>query len=902
MAITIDELQVEIEANSTAAAQSVDALSKSLTMLRAAAKGGVGLTTTAKQLQALSQTVQDVQVPTQKIAELVSAIKPLETIGKSNLGSSLNQLKKIPEITNNLDDAKLSAFAAKIQQVTTAILPLSTEMEKVSAGFSRLPANIQKAINANAKLTNSNQKTAKSYGVLGTGISAIWAKFTLLYIGMRRIARVISDWIGESNDYVENLNLFTVAMGEYAGEAQKYAESVGDAMGIDPSAWMRNQGVFMTLATGFGVVSNKAALMSQNLTQLGYDLSSFFNISVEDSMQKLQSGISGELEPLRRLGYDLSQAKLEEIALANGIKTKVGEMNQAQKAQLRYYAIMTQVTTAQGDMARTLNAPANQLRILKAQLTQASRALGNIFIPALNAVLPYAIAFLKAIRWIANELANLFGFTLPEIDYSGVSTGADEVTDTLGDATDAANKFKSAMLGIDELNVLNNNNAATAASAGVSAGDLGLNLPTYDFLANLAESKASKIFEGWKKDLEPTMAWLKDNWEDVLTTVKTIGAVLIAWKIGKGVAGIIETLTKNPLVGEIALALSIAAITWKLATDANLGSSKQLLYAALNTALSGMLGALIFKSLLGGVIGLAFGFAISIVAISFQKGTFGDWDSGKTFRVVLGAILGLAIGAMFGGVVGAVIGLVMGASIALATITFKDALAEKGTANKIFKTVIGGMLGLIIGGMFGGIPGAVIGLIVGAGFSFAYASFESKLKDLTSAKNLWKVALSAILGAVIGFAFGGVVGAVVGLVFGLALSFNLSSVDFDGEDRVKAAFSGGGRKPTTSAGKVTNWASGYATGGYPDSGDVFVANESGPEMVGRIGSRTAVANGDQIVTAIRAGVYDAVTAAMGSGSGSGASSYKFEMDGREVATRVTKRQGSSGRMYGRQLA
>jgi hypothetical protein len=532
-------------------------------------------------------------------------------------------------------------------------------------------------------------------------------------------------------------------------------------------------------------------------------------------------------------------------------------------------------------------------------LTQVSRALGNIFVPALNAVLPYAIAFLKVIRWVANELANLFGFTLPEIDYSGITTGADEVADTLGDATGAANKFKSAMLGIDELNILNNNNAAAAASTGVSAGDLGLNLPTYDFLANLAESKASKIFEGWKKDLEPTMTWLKDNWEDVLTTVKTIGAVLLAWKIGKSVAGIIETLTKNPLVGEIALALSIAAITWKLATDANLGSSKQLLYAALNTALSGMLGALIFKSLLGGVIGLAFGFAISIVAISFQKGTFGNWDSGKTFKVVLGGILGLAIGAMFGGVVGAIIGLVMGASISLATITFKDALAEKGTANKIFKTVIGGMLGLIIGGMFGGIPGAVIGLIVGAGFSFAYASFESKLKDLTRAKNLWKTALYTLLGAIIGAMFGGVVGAVVGISLGLLISF--TSVETEGLD----SFSGRGRKAASKSSDIKlpngNYRH-YAAGGYPDTGDVFVANESGPEMVGRIGSRTAVANGDQIVTAIRAGVYDAVTAAMGSGSGSGASSYKFEMDGREVATRVTKRQGSSGRMYGRQLA
>ena len=172
-------------------------------------------------------------------------------------------------------------------------------------------------------------------------------------------------------------------------------------MGIDPSEWMRNQGVFNTLLTGFGVAADKSALMSKNLTQLGYDLSSFFNISFAESMQKLQSGISGELEPLRRLGYDLSQAKLEAIALSLGIDRSVSSMTQAEKAQLRYYAILTQVTTAQGDMARTLSAPANQLRILQAEATQAARALGNIFIPALNAVLPYAIAFLKVIRIVS---------------------------------------------------------------------------------------------------------------------------------------------------------------------------------------------------------------------------------------------------------------------------------------------------------------------------------------------------------------------------------------------------------------------------------------------------------------------------------------------------------------------
>lgn len=89
-----------------------------------------------------------------------------------------------------------------------------------------------------------------------------------------------------------------------------YGETVSEVLGIDLSDWIRNQGVFNTLLTGFGDTADRAALMSKNLTQLGYDLSLFFNISVEDSMQKLQSGISGELEPLRRLGYDLSQARL----------------------------------------------------------------------------------------------------------------------------------------------------------------------------------------------------------------------------------------------------------------------------------------------------------------------------------------------------------------------------------------------------------------------------------------------------------------------------------------------------------------------------------------------------------------------------------------------------------------
>lgn len=103
-------------------------------------------------------------------------------------------------------------------------------------------------------------------------------RMSALYLALNRANHIISNWITESNAYVENLNLFTVAIGDYAEEAQKYAETAQLALGINASTWMRNQGVFNTLLTGFGVTYDKAAKMSKNLTQLGYDLSSFFNI------------------------------------------------------------------------------------------------------------------------------------------------------------------------------------------------------------------------------------------------------------------------------------------------------------------------------------------------------------------------------------------------------------------------------------------------------------------------------------------------------------------------------------------------------------------------------------------------------------------------------------------------
>ena len=520
--------------------------------------GKSNLNSFISQLQRLPQAVQalngvDMGGLGTQITQLVSALAPLSQMGKNNLTSFVTQLGKIPALMQSLKTVNIGELASQVQQLADAFAPLATQMQAISSGFAAFPARIQKLITSTNNLSKSNDKASTSYVNLA-------AKISIAVIAVKKAASVLAGFINKSNQYVEDLNLFTASMGEYATAAQEYAERVSEIVGIDPAEWMRNQGVFMTITKGFGVASDRAYTMSQNLTQLGYDISSFFNIPFEESFQKLQSGISGELEPLRRLGYDLSVARLQQEAYTLGIDKKVSAMTQAEKAELRYYAIMTQVTTAQGDMARTLNAPANQLRVLQAQVTQCARAIGNIFIPALNAILPYAIAVAKVIRLIANAIASLFGFALPEIDYSGIGSSVGGIADStqdigdgLGDATKKAKELKNALLGIDELNIISPPEDTSSSGSGIGdiggGGGLGFDLPTYDFIGNAVGTKIDEIVEKMKEWLGITDGI--SSWADlfdtrlgkILLTVGAIGAGLAAWKIAKSVADFVKYIT-----------------------------------------------------------------------------------------------------------------------------------------------------------------------------------------------------------------------------------------------------------------------------------------------------------------------------------------------------------------------
>ena len=785
MSTTIESLELEILSSSKSAESGLNALTASLEKLKIATKGGLGLTAVANQLRDVSDATSKVRPndignvtglakaiqllsgskisPTiakqitamstalgsadfagsdEKIRDLVTSLQPLSELRVSKLTSIVNTIKKLPESLKNLDTRELYN---RIQSLTRIMKPLADEMQKVANGFSAFPAKIQ-------RLLRETDKMPKSLDSSSLSALNLYSKLKMATTAVMGIARKIGSAIKESNDYTENLNLFGVAMGKYAEGAKNYAEQVGELMGIDPSEWMRNQGIFMTLSTGFGIAGEKASQMSQNLTQLGYDLSSFFNISTEDAMLKLQSGLSGELEPLRRLGYDLSQAKLEATAASLGIDKAVSSMTQAEKAQLRYYAIMTQVTEVQGDMSETLESPANQLRIFKAQVTQAARAIGDVFIPILNAVLPYAIAVTKVIRLLANEIANLVGYKPPDLEDATkrASENTNALAENLETSEKEAKKLKSYMLGFDELNVFNPSESESADDV-LSQFDFAL--PTYDFIGEATESRVSLIVKDMKEWLgitEDIKSWadlMNTRFGDILETVGLIGIAFASWKIKKGVN---TFMTKTlPELKKLVKTKSFQIIL------------------GVTLAVKGLLmGAEVIQDALTG--------GLESVKVSEVVGSAGLIIGG-------GALIGNAFGkALMGAAIGAIVVGVAGLGVGLYDAIKNELDVANGLTIAFSVALIGAGIGYLAHGILGAAMGTLAGIVIGgaaAGAIWIIQNVEStteKILGIVSAASLALGAILAFTGANIPLGVGLMVAGAVGLASNIAMNSKLS--------------------------------------------------------------------------------------------------------------------------------
>lgn len=658
-----------------------------------------------------------------KLTQLADSVRPLSTLSGAHLTSYINQLGKLPQVIDDLHAADLDRFIDEVNRLNTALQPFASTMDRISNGFSAFPARIQRLVQSteqfNETMNRANRVTraGRENGLWGF-LNSAHSRYVALAGLYGAIAHTLGGFVEQAAGYSENLNLFTVAMGKYAEEAYSYAESVQAALGIDMSEWMRNQGIFMQIATGFGVIEEKAYTMSQGLTQIAYDIASFYNISTEEAMQKVQSGISGELEPLRRLGYALDAATLQQIAYDNGIEQNINTMTQAQKSQLRYVAIMEQSTNAMGDMARTIMSPANALRVVNMQLEQLQRAMGNAILPLLMELLPYAQAAIVVLTDAINKLAVLFGFELPEIDYStlgGLQSGAEDATGAIGDTTEAVQELKNAMLGIDELNVISPNAAADNTIGG--AYDLPLNIDSYKFFDEGYENQVNKIADGIRKMFEPIGEFFDKLYDKSNKLFESLGFDVDNLDLTKITKAATEALKGFGIdVDKINVNFGKTKIGTVTGED---HLRENIIGGALGASLFAGGALALMKGGAGGLLKYGLGLALSITAIdALYDDAVATCDSSES-----NGLLRSLTGALQTGLMGATLSLISGKGLTFAvgvglTITALEVLFDE-VVSSADGSESNGFIQSLRGGLMVGLLGAGLSLISGKGVLFA---------------------------------------------------------------------------------------------------------------------------------------------------------------------------------------
>lgn len=550
-------------------ANGMDRLASSFTGLNGFKTGATGLLKQIADIKVIASDLGDTKFDkfTEDINKLKTAIQPLQDLGKTNLGSFFNQLKKLPEISKQLDTVDFNKFSSQMKQLANAIKPLNGVSIKLGRAFSNLPWHIKKATTQMESYSRSASKASKTSGSLMSRLGKSVASFRTMTFVIQGVVGALTSVFEESSQYVENLNLFNVAMGETTQSALDFANKVQGAMGIDTSEWMSFQGRLNNLITGFDVASDKAQIMSQNLTQLAYDYSSLMNVDLSESFDKINSAMSGQIKGLKDYGNNVSVAMVKQTGLKYGLEGAVSEWDQNTQAIMRYITIMNNASKVDvfNDMARTIATPANAVRILTQQFTMLKRAVGNIASVFISKLIPYVQIAVQWLTALANTIANFFGFELPKIDYSGIAGGggalddvedsANGASDAVGGTADKVKELKKQLMGFDELNIINKPDDSSDSGSGGSGGAGGggsigdIELPQYDFLKGLEnqtnemmERLAKKMAEmfkpvtnSWNKYGKGVLDSIEYQWTEIGKLVDSIGVSFgTVWQNGTG--------------------------------------------------------------------------------------------------------------------------------------------------------------------------------------------------------------------------------------------------------------------------------------------------------------------------------------------------------------------------------
>ncbi len=496
--------------NTTASAKSINTVVNAIKKIPAAVSGLNGV---------------DFYSMSGSITQLTNALAPLSILDASNLkalGSAFNAIAKVPDLTDKLKATDLDSFASSCQKISTALTPLASQLDKVGNAFAKLPPQLSKVVTQANRVTAANEKQRKSYLSLSNQMNGFMRNMAKLVL-LKAIADYLGNAVAKFNDFYEAANMFGVSMGDMTNEASGFIGKMEQLLGIDPSEAMNAMANIYSMTKSFGLAKEQAYTLSKSLTQLGYDLSSLKNIPISEAFTKIRSAMAGELEPMLQLGVDISQARLQQELLALGFNKQVSTLSQADKATLRYIAILKQTTDAQGDFARTLSSPANMIRVLKAQLSGLARDIGSLLYPALKSILPPLIAAVELIREFVQWVAKLMGVKVVLTDFAKSADSVGGIGDAMDETTDSTKKAAKALkdytMGFDELNIIDPTQGSSGSGGGASAGNIlgDVDLSGYDMFKDYVGNAVDEIKEKLRK-LAPIVA--------------AIGAGFAAWAIG----------------------------------------------------------------------------------------------------------------------------------------------------------------------------------------------------------------------------------------------------------------------------------------------------------------------------------------------------------------------------------
>ena len=709
----------------------------------------------------------------------------------SSLSSRLTRLsnKDISGATANfltLTNA-ITPFIDKVQSAQVALVALSKVMDKTN----KMPVLDTSSINGTIEATRSDISQSKiRTGTLRKALNLGWAlgKIYFIFNYTKRFAQMVTNMVQKAVDYTETLNMWQVAMRNNIDMADEFISKMNRAYGISEQNLMKYQATFKNMLSALGQINEEISYgLSEAITQMAIDYSSLYNVKMEQAMTTFRAMMAGQVRPIRSIsGYDITENTIFQLYQDIGGTKTMRQLSQVEKRLLRILAIYRQMgaSGAVGDMSKTIEQMANQLRIMNELGTELGQWIGMLLKGLIESskVLVYINAGLIVARRIVQSMAVFFGYETPDF--------LTDLVTTVEEGNEALDEMTGKLLSFDKFEALNKSGAGDVQ--GAIDEKLLTAISQYQSILGDTSFEAQGIADSWLKTLgfqynATTQLWeYEDGMETIVEKIKQAGTGVLGWSS-------VFMAVKHPF------SILLVSFAYLYATSEDVRESV--------TGIGEQLGKWKIGQKMWDDLTLIVGTLTKIMewvanslnwTLNFLFGGVElEDDSGYDNigdKIMSDIVSAIAVGALVGLKFKSGTGFIITAGLTLAMNSYKAIFNDDGDIvyNKIMSYIASGLIGAGIGAKFGGVYGALIGLTVGVTLSLLI----NAIKDVAMSKNKEAIMidfLGMLIGGLGGAAMGwhlatsmaalgasaGPVGALLGFAVGVALSFFIQKIDWD---------------------------------------------------------------------------------------------------------------------------